>query len=115
MPPIPTRAITIIGFVLLVVAMIVLEILARRPGSLGIPAVGQWLGYLMRPKLGLVLDPARLVVARLALLRQVRRFTPGHTDGRAAGPPPGGPRRRVLQAIRVMAMRTAVSQEATAR
>jgi len=35
----------------LVLAMIVLEILARRPGS-RIPTVGQWLGYLMRPKLG---------------------------------------------------------------
>ena len=44
MPPIPTRAITIIGFVLLVLAMIVLEILARRPGS-RIPAIGQWLGW----------------------------------------------------------------------
>jgi hypothetical protein len=34
--------------------MIVLEILARRPGS-RIPTVGQWLGYLMRPKIGRVL------------------------------------------------------------
>ena len=30
---------------------VVLEILARRPGS-RIPTVGEWLGYLMRPKLG---------------------------------------------------------------
>src|SRR5215472_13850658 len=51
MPPLPTRAITIVGFLVLVLAMIVLEILARRPGS-RIPTVGQWLGYLMRPKLG---------------------------------------------------------------
>jgi hypothetical protein len=54
MPPIPTRTITIIGFVVAVVAMVVLEILARRPGS-RIPTVGEWLGYLMRPKLGRVL------------------------------------------------------------
>jgi uncharacterized protein DUF6186 len=54
MPPIPTRAITIVGFVILVTAMIVLEILARRPGS-RIPTVGQWLGYLMRMKAGRVL------------------------------------------------------------
>jgi len=54
MPPIPTRAITIIGFAVLVAAMVVLEIIARRPGS-RIPTVGQWLGYLMRPKLGRVL------------------------------------------------------------
>ena len=44
MPPIPTRAVTIVGFVVLVAAMIVLEILARRPGS-RIPTVGQWLGW----------------------------------------------------------------------
>ncbi len=31
MPPVPTRAITIIGFVALVAVMVVLEILARRP------------------------------------------------------------------------------------
>ena len=54
MPPIPTRAITITGFAVAVAAMIVLEILARRPGS-RIPTVGQWLGYLMRPKIGRVL------------------------------------------------------------
>jgi hypothetical protein len=54
MPPIPTRAITIAGFVVAVVAMIALEILARRPGS-RIPTVGQRLGYRMRPKIGRVL------------------------------------------------------------
>ena len=51
MPPIPTRAVTIAGFAVAVAAMLVLEILARRPGS-RIPTVGQWLGYLMRPKIG---------------------------------------------------------------
>ena len=51
MPPIPTRAITIAGFAVLAAAMVALEILARRPGS-RIPTVGEWLGYLMRPKLG---------------------------------------------------------------
>ena len=54
MPPIPTRAITIAGFALAVGAMIVLEILARRPGS-RIPTVGQWLGYLMRARAGRLL------------------------------------------------------------
>jgi len=54
MPPIPTRTVTIAGFAVLVAAMIALEILARRPGS-RIPTVGQWLGYLTRPKLGRVL------------------------------------------------------------
>jgi hypothetical protein len=54
MPPIPTRAITIAGFAIVVTAMIVLEVLARRPGS-RIPTVGQWLGYLMRMKIGRVL------------------------------------------------------------
>jgi Family of unknown function (DUF6186) len=54
MPPIPTRVITIAGFAILVTAMVVLEILARRPGS-RIPTIGQWLGYLMRMKIGRVL------------------------------------------------------------
>src|SRR5262249_58594405 len=54
MPPLPTRGITIAGFVVVVAAMIVLEMLARRPGS-RIPTLGQWLGYLMRPRIGRVL------------------------------------------------------------
>ena len=61
MPPIPTRAVTITGFAVAVAAMIVLEIVARRPGS-RIPTVGQWLGYLMRPKIGR--PPARPEAAR---------------------------------------------------
>jgi len=48
---ISTRAVTIAGFVAVVIAMIVLEILGRRPGS-RIPTVGEWLGYLMRPRIG---------------------------------------------------------------
>ena len=44
MHPIPTRTITIIGFAVVVTALVVLEILARRPGS-RIPAVGEWLGW----------------------------------------------------------------------
>src|SRR5262249_2266054 len=49
-PPLPTRGITIAGFVVVVAAMIVLEILARRPGS-RIPTLGQWLGYLVPPRI----------------------------------------------------------------
>jgi hypothetical protein len=37
-----------------IAAMFALEFLARRPGS-RIPTVGQWLGYLMRPRIGRVL------------------------------------------------------------
>jgi Family of unknown function (DUF6186) len=46
-----TRVITIIGFSVVIAALAVLEIVARRPGS-RIPPVGEWLGYLMRPKAG---------------------------------------------------------------
>ncbi len=49
-----TRAVTIGGFVVVIAAMVVLEIIGRRPGS-KIPTVGQWLGYLMRPRIGRVL------------------------------------------------------------
>lgn len=49
-----TRAVTIIGFAIVIAAMFTLEFLARRPGS-RIPTVGQWLGYLMRPRIGRVL------------------------------------------------------------
>jgi hypothetical protein len=48
---ISTRAVTIAGFAVVIAAMIALELLARRPGS-KIPTIGQWLGYLMRPRLG---------------------------------------------------------------
>jgi hypothetical protein len=44
-----TRAITIAGFAGAITALVVLEILGRRPGN-RIPTLGQWLGYLMRPR-----------------------------------------------------------------
>lgn len=46
-----TRVITIIGFVAVIGAMVVLEIVARRPSS-RIPTLGEWLGYVMRRKTG---------------------------------------------------------------
>jgi Family of unknown function (DUF6186) len=46
-----TRGITIIGFVVIIGAMVILEILARRPSS-RIPTLGEWLGYVMRPRAG---------------------------------------------------------------
>jgi Family of unknown function (DUF6186) len=49
-----TRTLTIAVFAFLIAAMFVLEFLARRPGS-RIPTVGQWLGYLMRARIGRVL------------------------------------------------------------
>jgi hypothetical protein len=49
-----TRAITIAGFAIVIAAMFTLELLGRRRGS-RIPTVGQWLGYLMRPRIGRVL------------------------------------------------------------
>lgn len=54
MSPIPTRGVTIGGFLVIVAAMVLLELYARRPGS-RVPTVGDWLGYLMRPRVGRVL------------------------------------------------------------
>jgi Family of unknown function (DUF6186) len=49
-----TRVITIAGFAALILALFVLEFLARRKGS-RIPTLGEWLGYIMRPKAGRLL------------------------------------------------------------
>jgi hypothetical protein len=49
-----TRVITIVGFTALILALFVLEFLARRKGS-RIPTLGEWLGYVMRPKAGRLL------------------------------------------------------------
>jgi len=46
-----TRAETIIGFVVIIGALIILEILGRHKNN-RIPAVGEWLGYVMRPRSG---------------------------------------------------------------
>jgi hypothetical protein len=48
------RTITVIGFVAILAALIVLEILARR--KIGrIPTLGDWLGFIMRRPLGRML------------------------------------------------------------
>ena len=49
-----TRVVTIVGFAALILALLVLEFLARRKDS-RIPTLGQWLGYVMRPKAGRLL------------------------------------------------------------
>ncbi|MGH3410171.1 MAG: DUF6186 family protein [Streptosporangiaceae bacterium] len=49
-----TRLITIAGFAGVISALVVLEVLGRRPGH-RIRTLGQWLGYLMRPRVGRVL------------------------------------------------------------
>jgi len=46
-----TRAITIVGFFAVISALVVLEILGRRKTN-NIPALGEWLGYVMRPRAG---------------------------------------------------------------
>jgi hypothetical protein len=46
-----TRAITIVGFALVTAALIALEVVGRRETS-RIPTVGEWLGYLMRSRVG---------------------------------------------------------------
>lgn len=49
-----TRTITIAGFALIIAAMVVLEVIARRRTT-RIPTAGEWLGYLMRARFGRVL------------------------------------------------------------
>jgi len=46
-----TRVITIIGFAVVIIALAGLEILGRRKNS-PIPALGELLGYAMRPRAG---------------------------------------------------------------
>jgi hypothetical protein len=46
-----TREITIIGFSVLITALIVLEMLGRRKTN-NIPTLSEWLGYVMRPRAG---------------------------------------------------------------
>jgi hypothetical protein len=48
------RALTIISFAVVIAGLFLLEFLGRRPGS-RIPTLGEWLGYLMRPRIGRVL------------------------------------------------------------
>jgi Family of unknown function (DUF6186) len=52
--PVVTRVITIVGFAAVIGALFALEFLARRKGS-RIPTLGQWLGYVMRPRAGRLL------------------------------------------------------------
>jgi ABC-type microcin C transport system permease subunit YejE len=49
-----TRIITIIGFAAVILTLFVLEFLARRKDS-RMPTLGEWLGYVMRPKAGRLL------------------------------------------------------------
>jgi Family of unknown function (DUF6186) len=46
-----TRAVTIAGFAAIIAALVILEILGRRKDN-RIPRLGEWLGYLMRPRIG---------------------------------------------------------------
>jgi hypothetical protein len=46
--------ITIAGFAAVILALFGLELLARREGS-RIPTLGEWLGYVMRPRAGRLL------------------------------------------------------------
>jgi len=49
-----TRVLTIAGFAAIILALFVLEFLGRRKGS-RIPTLGEWLGYVMRPRAGRLL------------------------------------------------------------
>jgi hypothetical protein len=46
-----TRAITVVGFVACIVALVVLEVLGRRRTN-QIPTLSEWLGYVMRTGTG---------------------------------------------------------------
>jgi Family of unknown function (DUF6186) len=46
-----TRTITILGFAVVIMALVTLEVLGRR--KIGrIPTLSEWLGYVMRPRTG---------------------------------------------------------------
>lgn len=49
-----THVITIIGYACVIGLLVVLEVLAHRPGS-RIPKMGEWFGYLMRTRTGRLL------------------------------------------------------------
>jgi hypothetical protein len=51
-----TRAITIIGFLVVIAALIALEMLGRRKTN-NIPRLGEWLGWVMGPRAGRALVP----------------------------------------------------------
>jgi hypothetical protein len=46
-----TRAITIVGFAAVIAALVLLEMLGRSRRT-RIPAVGEWLGYIMKSQVG---------------------------------------------------------------
>ena len=46
-----TRVITIVGFACVIIALLALDLVGRRPGS-RVPTLGEWLGYLMRARAG---------------------------------------------------------------
>jgi len=46
-----TRVITIIGFACVIIALLALDLVGRRPGN-RVPTLGEWLGYLMRARAG---------------------------------------------------------------
>jgi Family of unknown function (DUF6186) len=48
-----TRVMTIIGFACVIIALFALEVIGRRPTT-RVPTLGEWLGYLMRPRAGRV-------------------------------------------------------------
>ena len=46
-----SRAITVVGFAVVIAVLVGLELLGRRRTN-QIPTVGEWLGYVMRPRTG---------------------------------------------------------------
>lgn len=46
-----SRAITVVGFAVVIAVLVGLELLGRRRTN-RIPTVGEWLGYVMRPRTG---------------------------------------------------------------
>jgi hypothetical protein len=49
-----TRVLTIAGFCCVIIALVALELIGRRRTT-RVPALGEWLGYLMRARAGRVL------------------------------------------------------------
>lgn len=48
-----THVITVVGYACVIALLVILEVIAHRPGS-RIPKMGEWFGYLMRTRTGRV-------------------------------------------------------------
>jgi Family of unknown function (DUF6186) len=77
-----TRTLTVAGFVAVIAALVLLEILGRSPRT-RIPTAGEWLGYIMRPRSGRALILLGWLWLGWHYFARLPRFSPrtGHSPG----------------------------------